>query len=418
MGYTAVEKIFMSHSVKPLKTISPGDIVICNAEYGGSHEGWIADVYRRFEDFGDIKGVFDPEKFAFYMGHHMGTTTSDLMAANYQKTREYAAKIGVKVYDLGTGICHILIVEQGIAHPGTLTVFGDSHTLGCGVTGGIGVQCGGEMMEYILTGTMWFKIPPTQKYIIEGTAPTGVYPRDVIQYIIGEVGMDNSVYKAIEWDGSYIHSQPIPLRFPFTMMSVELGAKTAFIEPDEITLEYIKDRVKGPYEIVKTDPDAKIESEFRFDVSNLTPQVAAPSNPGNTKPIADELGNRIDQVCIGTCCGSSVYDMRTAAEIMKGHRVKARTIIVPGTREVLSQCAAEGLLQVFVDAGADILPAHCGTCQTISCAHLAPGETQMHPGPRNWTGRTAEGSFTYLASPATCAASAIEGKVADCRKYL
>jgi homoaconitase/3-isopropylmalate dehydratase large subunit len=415
MGFTAVEKILMNHAVTPTKKVSPGDIIVANVEYSGNHEGWAATSFNTLSQF---KALPHPEMYALYMGHHMCTANNNDMAANYKKSRETAAKMGVKVYDQGSGICHIQIVEQGIAHPGSLTVFADSHTLGCGVTGGIGVQCG-EMMGIMLNGSMWFKIPETHKYILEGKAPKGVYPRDVVQYIIGDAGMDASVYKAMEWDGSYIHSLPVELRFPFTMMSVEMGAKTAFIEPDDIVMAYVKEHVKVPYTVVKDDPDARIEKTRRYDVSKITePQVAAPSNPGNTQPISKAKGARIDQVCIGTCCGSSIYDLRVAAQVLKGHKVKARTIVVPGTRTVYSQAAKEGLVETFIDAGADMYPAFCGTCQTLSVAFLAPGETQMHPGPRNWEGRTVEGSFTYLGSPATCAASAIEGQVADCRNYL
>ena len=269
-----------------------------------------------------------------------------------------------------------------------------------------------------MTGKLWFKVPTTHKYIIEGKTKKGVYPRDVIQYIVREVGMDASVYSAIEWDGSYIHSLPVPLRFPFTLMSVELGAKCSFIEPDEITLEYLKGRVKNPFDIVKNDPGAIFEKIYKFDVSDLEPQVCTPSSPENTKPLSDALGVPIDQVCIGTCTGGSIYDFREAAKILKGKTVKARTLIIPSTREVFKQCAAEGLLTIFVDSECDIFPAYCGTCQTMSIGHLAPGEVQIHPGPRNWVGRTAEGSYAYLASPATCAATAIEGKIADPREYL
>ena len=418
MKFTAVEKILMNHSVEPVDKVSPGDIVTAHIDYAGSHEGWDAGNYDKFEGLGEVAGVFDPEKFGIFLGHHLCTGQSDFVAANQQLTREWAAKMGVKVFDLGTGICHILIIEQGIAYPGGLFVFADSHTCAYGAIGAMSTQCGVEMVEVLLTGTMWFKVPPTHKYIIEGKAPKGVYSRDVMQYIIGQVGLDTSVYKAVEWDGSYIHSLPIPLRFPFTLMTVEIGGKCSFIEPDEITIEYLKGRVKKPYEIVKSDPGAEFEKTFRFDVSDLVPQVAAPSSPANTKPVSEELGAKIDQVCIGTCTGSSIYDMRVAAEILKGRKVKARTLVVPGTREVLSQSAAEGLLQIFVDSGADLFPPHCATCQTLSMGHLAPGEVQMHCGPRNWPGRTAEGSYAYLASPATCAASAIEGRVADPRDYL
>jgi homoaconitase/3-isopropylmalate dehydratase large subunit len=201
-------------------------------------------------------------------------------------------------------------------------------------------------------------------------------------------------------------------------MSVELGAKCSFIEPDDITLEYLKGRVKKPFDIVKTDPGARFEKTYRFDISDLGPRVCSPSSPENTKPLSGALGEPIDQVCIGTCTGGSLYDFREAAEVLKGKDVKVRTLIIPSTREVFKECASEGLIQIFVESGCDIFPAFCGTCQTLSIGHLAPGEVQMHSGPRNWVGRTAEGSYTYLASPATCAATAIEGKIADPREYL
>jgi homoaconitase/3-isopropylmalate dehydratase large subunit len=418
MGFTAIEKILMNHAVEKVDNVSPGDIITAWTDYRGIHEGFSAVKFEMFNELGKIKGFYEPQKFGVFLGHHLCSSHSDEVAANQQRTREWAANLGLKVFDLGTGICHVQMMEQGIAYPGRLCVFSDSHTLGCGAVGAMGVQCGAELIETVLTGKMWLKVPQTHKYIIDGQTQKGVYPRDIIQYIIKVVGMDASVYKAIEWSGSYIHSLPIPLRFPFTFMSVELGGKTSFIEPDDITLEYEKNRVQSPFEIIRSDADAKIEQVFTFDVTKIGPQVAAPSAPDKTQPVEEAAGARIDQVCIGTCCGSSIYDMRAAAKILQGKRVKARTLIVPGTREVLSQSAAEGLLQIFVDSGADLLPPHCGTCQTLSVAHLAPGETQMHPGPRNWTGRTADGSFSYLASPATCAASAIEGKVADPRNYL
>src|SRR3989304_6556991 len=203
MGFTAVEKILMNHAAEPVDKVAPGDIITANVEYAGGHEGWAATSYHMIDQ---LKSLPHPEKYGLYMSHHMCTAHSNEMAAAYKKPREVAAEMGVRVYDLGTGICHVLIMEQGIAHPGTLTVFGDSHTLGVGAVGAMGVQCGGEMLEVLLSGKMWFKVPETHKYIIEGKAPRGVYPRDVIQYIIGDVGMDASVYKAIEWDGSDIHS--------------------------------------------------------------------------------------------------------------------------------------------------------------------------------------------------------------------
>jgi homoaconitase/3-isopropylmalate dehydratase large subunit len=352
------------------------------------------------------------------LSHHFCTGHSDELAANQKVAREWAKKFGIRVFDFGSGICHILIMEEGYAYPGALCLFADSHATAYGAVGAMSTQAGQEMIEVLLTGTLWFKVPTTHKYVIEGKTKKGVYPRDVIQYIVREVGLDASVYSAIEWDGPYIHSLPVPLRFPFSLMSVELGAKCSFIEPDEITLDYIKGRVKVPYKVVKSDPGVEFEKVYRFDISNLEPQVCAPSSPENTRPLSEALGVKVDQVCIGTCTGGSIYDFREAAKILKGRRVKARTLIIPSTDEVNRQCAAEGLLRVFVESGCNLFPPFCGTCQTLSIGHLAPGEVQIHPGPRNWVGRTAEDSYAYLASPATCAASAIEGKIADPRNYL
>ena len=418
MPFTAIEKILMNHSVDRLKKVSSGDFVTAHVDYVGFHEGNEALVFQMFEAAGELAGVWDREKVGMFLGHHFCTGHSDELAANQKLAREWAKKFGIRIFDFGSGICHIVVMEEGYAYPGALCLFADSHATAYGAVGAMSTQAGQEMIEVLLTGKLWFKVPTTHKYMIEGKTKKGVYPRDVIQYIVREVGLDASVYSAVEWDGSYIHSLPVPLRFPFSLMSVELGAKCSFIEPDEIILDYIKGRVKVPYEVVKSDPGAEFEKVYRFDVSNLEPQVCAPSSPENTKPLSEAIGVKIDQVCIGTCTGGSIYDFREVAKIMKGKRVKARTLIIPETEEVNRQCAAEGLLQIFVESGCNLFPPFCGTCQTLSVGHLAPGEVQLHPGPRNWMGRTAEGSYAYLASPATCAASAIEGKIADPRNYL
>lgn len=418
MGYTAVEKILMNHSVDPVGKVSPGDILTCRIDYAGMHEGFDARTYQNFTPLGEMTGVFDPKKIGMFMGHHFCTGHSDELAEDQKKTREWAEKLGIRVFNLGSGIAHIIIMEEGLAYPGALCVFADSHTPAYGAVGAISVQSGIEMSEVFLTGTLWFKVPETHKYVITGQTEKGVYARDVIQHIVREVGMDASVYKCIEWDGSYIHSLPVPLRFPFTLMSTELGAKCSFIEPDQITVEWLEGRVKHPYEIVKSDPDARFEKTYTFDVSELEPQVCIPSSPENTKPLSEALGAKIDQVCIGTCTGGSIYDFREAAKIMNGKKVKTRTLVIPATHEVLQQCADEGLIEIFIGSGCDLFPPYCGTCQTLSIGHLAPGEIQMHAGPRNWPGRIAEGSYSYLASPATCAATAIEGHIADPRNYL
>lgn len=418
MEFTAIEKILMNHSVNALETISPGDFVTAHIDYMGMHEGVDARKFDQFNELGEMTGVFDREKVGVFLGHHFCTGHSDELAENQKETREWAEKLGLRVFDFGSGIAHIVIMEEGIAYPGALLLFGDSHATAYGAVGAMSAQCGLEMLEVVLSGKLWFKVPESHKYVIEGKTGKGVYPRDVIQHIVGEVGMDASVYAAIEWDGSYIHDLPVPLRFPFSLMAVELGAKCSFIEPDNITLDYLDGRVKKPFDVVRSDPGARFAKTYEFEVSGLEPQVCTPSSPENTRSLSEAVGEHIDQVCIGTCTGGSIYDYREAAKVLKGNSVKARTLIIPSTREVLKECADEGLLQVFVESGCDIFPAYCGTCQTLSIGHLAPGEVQMHSGPRNWPGRTAAGSLTYLGSPATCAATAIEGKIADPREYL
>ena len=418
MGNTAIEKILMNHCIEPIENVRPGDFVTVRVDYAGFHDGGDGAKYRGYTTSGELKGVFDPEKVGVFLSHHFCTAHSDLLAENHKATREWARKLGIEVFDLGSGIAHIQIIERGFAYPGSVLVFSDSHTTAYGAVGAMSTYASSDLTHVFLTGETWFRVPATHKYVIEGECKFGVYPRDVIQHIVSEVGMDASVYKAIEWDGPYIHSLPVQLRFPFTLMAVELGAKCSFIEPDNTTLEYLKRRVRRPFEVIKTDPDAEIEKEFKFNVSDLEPQVCAPSSPDNTISISKAVGSVIDQVCIGTCTGGSIFDFREAAKVLKGRKVKARTLIIPATREVFEQCASEGLLEIFVESGCDIFPAYCGTCQTFSIGHLAPGETQIHPGPRNWEGRTAKGSFSYLGSSATCAASAIEGKIADPRNYL
>ncbi len=418
MEFTAVEKVLMKHAVDRVDKVLPGDFITCNVDYVGFHEGNDALIFKIFEEAGELAGVWDPKRVGMFLSHHFCTAVSDHFAENQKISREWAKKMGIRVFDFGTGICHVLIMEEGYAYPGALCLFADSHATAYGAVGAISTQAGNEMMEVLLKGTLWFKVPTTHKYVIEGKTQKGVYPRDVIQYIVKEVGLDASVYSSIEWDGSYIHSLPVPLRFPFSLMSVELGAKCSFIEPDPITLEYEKGRARVPFDVVKSDPGAEFEKIHKFDVSGLEPQVCTPSSPENTKPLSDVLGAKVDQVCIGTCTGGSIYDFREAAKILEGRQVKARTLIIPGTGEVNRQCAAEGLLNIFVQSGCDLYPPFCGTCQTLCIGHLAPAEVQMHPGPRNWIGRTAEGSYSYLASPATCAATAIEGEIADPRKYL
>lgn len=417
MGHTATEKILAKKSGK--EEVKPGEVVVANVDMVFLHSP--ASRYEWFDEIGGVKGVWDPDKIVLGLGHHMFSPNDAETAAELRSVRERSEKYGIKnIYDMGSGIGHYLAIENGHIWPGGIAIGGDSHTTGYGGIGAFGSPMNFETVEVMLSGKIWFRVPKTIRIVLDGKLPEGVAARDVGQFLIGTLGLDGALYKAIDYTGPLIKELSVWQRIIFSMLALEMGAKNGFIEPDEKTLEFEKGRARQPFEPVYNDPDAEFEKTLRFDISQLEPQVACPPNPGNVKKIREVEGTRVDQVYVGGCTGGGIEDLRMVAQILDGRKVnsKTRAMIVPGTTSVALQASREGLLDKFLKAGASIMPPYCGPCQMLCVGELAPGERMICTAPRNWAGRAAFGSEVYLASPYTIAASAVEGKIADPRKYL
>jgi 3-isopropylmalate/(R)-2-methylmalate dehydratase large subunit len=417
MGRTMALKILARGAKK--KEVVPGDIVIADVDAVFMHTPDYK--FQHFEQIGGVKSVFDGEKVVICPDHHHFLPASQRDANVVKYIYEQAKRYGIKyVYGAGTGIGHYLMVEQGHVWPGAIAVGSDSHTTAYGCIGCFSSPMNFEISEVMLSGKAWFKTPPTIFVKLEGTTKRGVAPRDVAQYVLGTLGADGALWSAVEYGGSYIRSLSIWDRMKFSLLTIEAGGTCGLVEPDETTLRFMEGRSKRPFEPVYNDPDPEYSKVIEIDVSSLEPQVAVPPQPSFTKPLADVIGKPIQQAYIGGCTGGSIEDMRMAAELLKGRKVKegVRLIIVPGTREISRQSMKEGLMDIFDDAGAVVTPAYCGPCQMLCVGNLADGETEIGTHPRNLPGRAGKGTSIYLASPYTVAASAVEGKITDPRAFI
>jgi homoaconitase/3-isopropylmalate dehydratase large subunit len=337
---------------------------------------------------------------------------------------EFCKKYGIKnVYRSGEGICHYILVEQGFVSPGKVIIGSDSHTTVYGDFGAFSCGCGNQSIVAtgFAYGKVWLRVPSTVRIVIEGKSPDYITPRDVINYAIREVGDTPCIYKAIEWAGSYIENLSVEERYIFTLMSVEMGAKTGFVEPDKKTEEYMKKYYKGELEFLHSDPDKKYDQEFRIDVSKLEPTVTFPPAVTNVNFIGEAKGIKINQASVGCCTDAHVEDFHMVAKMLDGKKVHpdCRFLIVPGTRAIYNELMEDGTLTVLAKAGCNIFPASCGVCQTVNMAAQAPGDVMISTAPRNFPGRTgSDKARHFLASPLTVAASALCGEITDPRKFM
>ena len=417
MGHTATEKMFARKSGK--KEVFPGDFVVCDADLLFAHS--LFNARMQFDKIGGVKRVWNGDRVAFCIGHHMclPSNTQDANAA--QLDREFAKKYGVRhLYDMGSGNGHILMLEEGHAYPGAIVPGGDSHSTIYGAVGGFGTAYP-ELTEVLLTGKVWFKVPPTIRINLESATRKGVCARDVGSYLLGYVvGADGGMWHTLDFGGTYTHSLSIYQRMILSLLAIEMGGVTGFIEPDDITLDFVTPRARFPFEVFLNDPDCEFAQTFDVDVSKIEPLISCPPRPGNVKPVSEVEGVKIDQAYIGGCTGSSLEDFKMAAEILRGRKLHpgTRLIIVPGTKNIIKQLQDEGLIGFFSEMGAIISPPYCGPCQMICYGHLADGENMIGTHPRNLPGRGGSRSDVYLASPYTVAAAAITGKITDPRAFL
>jgi len=370
-----------------------------------------------------IDRVFDREKIVVTPDHFQ--PAKDIKSAElHKRLDEWAKRHKIKhYYKLGrAGVCHALLPEQGHIRPGEVIVGGDSHTCTYGAFAAFGTGVGStDLAAAIATGELWFRVPASMKFVLKGSPGAGVYSKDVILAVIARVGVDGALYKAMEFVGEGLSGMSMEARMTITNMAIEAGAKSGIIGFDEITKDYLDEHLgeKRDYTVFESDGDAEYAGEEEFDCSAIEPMVALPHLPSGGVPIGECSGMAMDQAYIGSCTNGRMEDMRIAAGILKGRRAAIRTIIVPATPSVWKQAADEGLFDVFYDAGCVISAPTCGACLGGFMGVLAAGEKCVSSTNRNFVGRMGHPeSEVYLASPATAAASAIEGRLADARKYI
>ncbi len=415
MGMTMTQKIFASHT--GLKSVEAGQLVEANLDLVLGNDITSPVAVREFEKTG-VKEVFDKAKVAIVPDHF--TPNKDIKAAEQCKLlREFAKNKEIENYfEIGEmGIEHCLIPEKGLAVPGDLIIGADSHTCTYGALGAFSTGIGStDMAAGMATGKCWFKIPSALKFVLTGKPKGWVSGKDVILHIIGLIGVDGALYKSMEFVGEGLKNLSMDSRFTMANMAIEAGAKNGIFTVDEKTLEYVKEHSTKPYTVYEADPDAVYDAVYEIDLASIRPTVSFPHLPDNTRTI-DEVGDvAVDQVVIGSCTNGRIEDLRVAAKLLGGKKVKkgVRTIVFPGTQKIYLQAIKEGLVQQLVEAGAVVSTPTCGPCLGGHMGILAKGERAVSTTNRNFVGRMGHvESEVYLSSPAVAAASALTGKITD-----
>jgi len=419
MGHTFAEKILARNSGIP--DLTPGRIVTVKPDRLLTHDNTAAIIAKIRDDL-KKHGVVSTGLHAIVLDHAI-PAPSEKEAANHKLIREYVRGYGIDhFYELGEGICHQVMCEQGLALHGSLVVGSDSHTCTYGALGAFATGIDRtEAAAIILTGETWLKVPRSIKVVVGGRLPSMVTARDLILTIIGDIGEDGAVYASVEYHGEAIRQISIDDRLTIANMGVEMGAKNAAFEADDRTVAFLDSIgvARDRYEPVWADADAGYESELGYDLGSLEPVVARPHSVGNVCPVQEVEGIAIQQLLLGTCTNGRASDFDLAAAILKGKRVAGgvRLLLLPASRAILRQTLASGTMQALIEAGGVLLPPGCGPCLGAHQGVLAPNERCLSTSPRNFRGRMGcKEAEIYLASPATVAASALHGQITDPRK--
>ena len=413
MGMTMTQKILAAHAGLP--SVEAGQLIEADLDLVLGNDVTTPVAIHEMEKF-NKKEVFDKKKIALVMDHF--TPNKDIKSAEHCKcVRQFSAANEIENYfDVGAmGIEHALLPEKGLIVAGETCIGADSHTCTYGALGAFSTGVGStDMAAGMVTGKAWFKVPSAIKFNIVGEKAKWISGKDVILHIIGMIGVDGALYKSMEFVGEGIKNLTMDDRFTIANMAIEAGAKNGIFPVDELTEEYMKEHSTKSYTKYEADEDAVYDAEYTIDLSQLKPTVAFPHLPENTRTI-DEVGDiKIDQVVIGSCTNGRISDMRIAADIIKGRKVAdgVRVIVIPGTQDIYLQCIEEGLMTIFVKAGAVVSTPTCGPCLGGHMGILAAGERAVSTTNRNFVGRMGHvESEIYLASPAVAAASAITGKL-------
>lgn len=414
MGMTITEKILADHA--GLKEVVPGQLITGKLDLALANDVTGPVAIKEFTKFGKDK-VWDPAKVALVPDHF--TPNKDIASAELSKAlRTFARdqKI-VHYWEQGrVGIEHCLLPEQGVTLPGDVIIGADSHTCTYGALGAFATGVGStDLAAGLATGEAWFRVPKSIKFIFKGQDfQPWVGGKDLILYTIGKIGVDGARYKAMEFAGEGIAALSMDNRLTMCNMAIEAGAKNGIIAPDEKTLAYVKERAKRPFKVYESDPDAQYSEVFEFNVSDIPLQVAFPHLPENAKSVEEARGIKIDQVVIGSCTNGRLEDLRVAAEILRRQSVhsEVRMIVIPGTQDIYKQAMREGLIDIFIDAGAVVSTPTCGPCLGGHMGILAKGERALSTTNRNFVGRMGHPeSEVYLSGPAVAAASAVKGEI-------
>jgi len=413
---TIAEKILSKHAERTLRA---GDVAICNVDYCFGQDGTSSLIIESFEKLGK-ENVFDPSKFSMVIDH--SAPSPNIGVSNIHKLmRTFAEKHSAKLFDVGCGICHQLIPESGAVTCGDLVLGADSHTCTYGALNVFSTGVGSTDLAIALaSGKNWFKVPETIKIVVTGKLPACVYSKDIILNIVKDITSQGANYKALEFYGDTVRRLSVSARFTMANMAVEMGAKCGLFEADKKVLKWVKDHSKKKPSPVVADDDATYSEVKEYDVSSLTPQIAMPHEVDNVISIDDLEETRIDQAFIGTCTNGRLEDLEIAAKILKGNKVhpEVKLVIGPASRDVFLAAARKGYIDIFVEAGGIVLAPGCGPCVGTHNGVLADGENAISTANRNFKGRMGNpNAHIYLASPATVAASAIAGKIADPREY-
>lgn len=379
-----------------------------------------AECLVRFEELG-LDTVAPGGRVVAAMDHY--APAESVRSANvHALMRRFAARHGVELFDVGSGITHQLMVERGYPKPGELIIGTDSHTLSYGCLGAFGAPVGAtDMTAYLATGEIWMRVPESARLSFDGNLSPGVYGKDMVLLALGDLGTDGALYQSVEWTGQAVHDLSVSERFVLANLSVEMGAKTAYVQVDEVTLRYLAQAAGEEPPAFNPDQGARYVIDRKYDVSSLPPMVAAPHLPSNVHAVDETEGVTIDQAFLGTCASGRLEDLEVAARILQGRKVApgVRFLVAPASSGAYLAAIEAGFAATLVSAGATLLPPGCGPCAGIHAGVLADGEVCISTGNRNFRGRMgSREAEIYLASAATVAASAVRGKIADPREFM
>lgn len=415
MGSTIIEKILSSHASKSLKA---GEAGVCSVDFCFSQDGTTVLVLDGLSQF---SGVKNSKKYAMFIDHSSPSPNMGVSKV-HSRMREFSKKTKSVLFDVGCGISHQLVIEEGFAYPGALILGADSHTSTAGALGAAAFGVGSTDLAVTLsTGKNWFKVPQTYKIIVKGNLPKGVFSKDVILYIIHKLTANGATYKSVEFEGEVIKNLSLDARLTITNMTIEFGAKCGFIAPDKKVSSYLSKIGVKKYKPVYSDEGCSYDKVFEFDVSKLSPYVAKPHTVDNGAPVEELKKTEINEAFLGTCTNGRLEDLEIAAKILKGKKVAkgVKFLVAPSSRSIFLKALKRGLIKLFLEAGGIILPAGCGPCVGTHQGVPADGEAVISTANRNFKGRMGNpASFIYLASPATVAASAVKGRITDPRQYL